>query len=185
MPQNCKQFHHKECYLKLAPSSLNSPKGCLEEVFLPEKSRHWSFSVTWFSINSLNISCCKFCNKTNVCSPAHPLCQSRYMTSSPKSSSSSRRPPRQTHPPWARRVGERQDLPPPQPWLQVSNLFFLWRPWSGISYPVETILKSAGAKKNKNIMALIVWGQLHPFISVWGSKQDYIGICILKLLTCL
>lgn len=75
-------------------------------------------------------------SKPNWSSPARPSRQSRYMTSSPKSSSFSRRPPRQTQPPWARRVGERWGLPPLPPWLQVSHLPIPWKPWSGISLPL-------------------------------------------------
>lgn len=131
--------------MKIVSRPLTSSKKGLEKVFLSKKHRRWSFSVTW-NFNIFQIMWIKFCNKTKASSPAHPSRQSQYMTSSPKSSSSSRCPPRQTHPPWARRVGERQDLPLPQPWLQVSYPYFLWKPWSGISYSgIQLFPKSAGA----------------------------------------
>lgn len=69
------------------------------------------------------------------------LFQSRYMTSFPKSSSSSHRPHRQIRPPWARRVGERWDHRPQHPWLQVSCTITSVKPWSGI-IPIETLLRT-------------------------------------------
>lgn len=69
------------------------------------------------------------------------------MTSSPKNSSFSRRPPRQTRPPWARRVGERWDHPP-LPWLQVNYLLISWKPWSGISFPMPNYSSRKSGLRN-------------------------------------
>lgn len=109
--------------------NISSSLGCL--AF--EKFR----SISYFSphnsgpcillLSQLNITVLFLVLSSSLCNfsfLAHHLRQSQYMTSSPKSCSFSHCPPRQIHPPWARRVGARSDLPPMLPWLQVSFCSF-------------------------------------------------------------
>lgn len=123
---------------KLLISSRSTVPNWLKGNLLKRAGMNLCFLLHCPVINN-NLVCF---SETNLFSPARPLWQSRYMTSSPKSSNCSRRPPKQTHPPWARRVGERRGLPPLQPWRQVSYLLSLWKPWSGISFHISNYYPS-------------------------------------------